>query len=391
MSTPNLAAVHPRSRGDHIRTDHCRRARLGSPPLARGPRVKPHELGVDGRFTPARAGTTNRSRGHARPSPVHPRSRGDHASTVSTSSFARGSPPLARGPLRHEVLRAQSHRFTPARAGTTLRPRSWPERPSVHPRSRGDHTSAATYDSPCHGSPPLARGPRPTSRGGPRDCRFTPARAGTTPLNDSAWHLPAVHPRSRGDHYVAAHSLQEAGGSPPLARGPPGDEDVVGVVLRFTPARAGTTRCSGWRRSRAPVHPRSRGDHPDLRCSDGPHYGSPPLARGPRGQRASPGSRARFTPARAGTTRRSSRRLRRRSVHPRSRGDHSRASDAPDHSRGSPPLARGPRAGVPGGGPGSRFTPARAGTTDRPIDSSRAGAVHPRSRGDHADHTGGAT
>ncbi len=256
-------AVHPRSRGDHFRPRNACRQPRGSPPLARGPPHPGDRERWPPRFTPARAGTTQGARSSGGSAPVHPRSRGDHLSPSPTRRTPVGSPPLARGP----------------RAGMlTVR-----AAPAVHPRSRGDHSSAFAIDSASPGSPPLARGPRRARTQGVHVQRFTPARAGTTGIPDHEWRWVAVHPRSRGDH----------------ARRTPRPRPAV----RFTPARAGTTPGARTPDGASPVHPRSRGDHSASRSGRRRLCGSPPLARGPRRGVGVEPRAVRFTPARAGTTR----------------------------------------------------------------------------------------
>ena len=71
----------------------------------------------------------------------------------------------------------------------------------------------------------------------------------------------AVHPRSRGEHGVALMARTPAGGSSPLARGTPLAELAGPAPLRFIPARAGNTRRRSPMSMRKSVHPRSRGEH----------------------------------------------------------------------------------------------------------------------------------
>ena len=184
----------------------------GSSPLARGtPRrdAQPWTSMID-RFIPARAGNT----------------------TIlgQRTSSRYGSSPLARGTLRSTIT-------------------------TVHPRSRGEHTST---------------GPRWNA-----GSRFIPARAGNTSgVAPTSWPTRTVHPRSRGEHLIDQRTTIRCDGSSPLARGTLltgkrptffGSSPSRGAntwLLRFIPARAGNTGCrcigiASWR----PVHPRSRGEH----------------------------------------------------------------------------------------------------------------------------------
>ena len=70
-------------------------------------------------ITPARAGTTDvpvNFQNHPRD---HPRSRGDHLPWMSAMTSILGSPPLARGPRLGIGTEEGFFGITPARAGTT--------------------------------------------------------------------------------------------------------------------------------------------------------------------------------------------------------------------------------------------------------------------------------
>src|SRR5690606_16793220 len=137
------------------------------------------------------------------PPPVHPRSRGDHHSDGAVTIEDCGPPPLARGPHVLSGDRASRDRSTPARAGTTAPPGTGQAPTRVHPRSRGDHGLAAANPQLLIGPPPLARGPRPGGGEPATPHRSTPARAGTTSRSAASGRTTWVHPRSRGDHRYA--------------------------------------------------------------------------------------------------------------------------------------------------------------------------------------------
>ena len=76
----------------------------------------------------------------------------------------------------------------------------------------------------------------------------------------------------------------------------------AGLFVRITPACAGKT-CAEMRISEATSdHPRMRGEDVLIAFDPGRHNGSPPHARGRRGQDFVPGGRAGITPACAGKT-----------------------------------------------------------------------------------------
>ena len=136
--------------------------------------------------------------------------------------------------------------------------------------------------------------------------------------------MKSVHPRTRGDDFPRTPDGLSSSGSPPHARGRRSRRCSLGSLLRFTPARAGTTSSAGFSSRQFPVHPRTRGDDAGLEALRCAEAGSPPHARG---RLRPPGPR----------------RPREPSVHPRTRGD-----DAPARCCAPDCL---------------RFTPARAGTT----------------------------
>ena len=234
--------------------------------------------------------------------PVHPRSRGEHWGCSELKLLNLGSSPLARGtPLTISVLLAPD-RFIPARAGNTRPRRGRRGPPPVHPRSRGEHAVAASCRRSCFGSSPLARGTLPPAGAGATWYRFIPARAGNTCTAPTGWPPPSVHPRSRGEHATWYHPDMDGAGSSPLARGTLVFCQPFDLNLRFIPARAGNTYRSPRNHAPRTVHPRSRGEHVAIGAGADVGIGSSPLARGTRPPR-SPGSPpSRFIPARAGNT-----------------------------------------------------------------------------------------
>ncbi len=191
------------------------------------------------------------------------------------------------------------------------------------------------------------------------------------------------HPRTRGDHWGVGLSGSSGSGSPPHARGPRYPVRAVRGLRGITPARAGTTRRPTRRRSANRDHPRTRGDHRWRVSGRTPGRGSPPHARGPPVSGLAKAMWTGITPARAGTTRPRSRPSRTRWDHPRTRGDHSSLFCAGTAGRGSPPHARGPRVDLVQAAVADGITPARAGTTSPYSPWQRGARDHPRTRGDH--------
>ena len=169
-----------------------------------------------------------------------------------------GSPPLARGKRGPAPVPGRRLGITPARAGKTPWSSRCPGRSRDHPRSRGENTTPLTAHSTRCGSPPLARG-KPGQELLPRDpVRITPARAGKTLIEDDLYAADTDHPRSRGENNRRPSGPGHPGGSPPLARGKPCHGTRRSCTFRITPARAGKT-------AEVSLEPRGRADHPRSR------------------------------------------------------------------------------------------------------------------------------
>ncbi|ROQ35849.1 hypothetical protein EDD98_4926 [Streptomyces sp. PanSC19] len=216
------------------------------------------------------------------------------------------------------------------------------------------------------GTPPLTRGDHPPSNVPVTAMLGTPPLARGPPSGDGyVRHMFRNTPAPAGNHAGARRGRPLALGTPPLARGPRRLDHVQPPHLRNTPARAGTTPNRATLVPPHPEHPRSRGDHESVPSEPSMPPGTPPLARGPWNRHLPRTRRSRNTPARAGTTRtpRPGRPV--PSEHPRSCGDHIDHSGTGTVVRGTLPLARGPPLDRLPRPRRPRNTPARARTTDR--------------------------
>ena len=253
----------------------------------------------------------------------------------------------------------------------------------VHPRSRGEHPMAESCLFIVPGSSTLARGTRDVGDRHGQPSRFIPARAGNTAWVAELSGVRPVHPRSRGEHPEDAHVAEAPAGSSPRARGTPLTRRHRCGDRRFIPARAGNTSTGATWKVSTKVHPRSRGEHYCAARLPSAASGSSPLARGTPPQTLRLDPEQRFIPARAGNTPPAASGGRAAAVHPRSRGEHADAVQAASDISGSSPLARGTRNSWCAGSLRSRFIPARAGNTATQPGTSRNRGVHPRSRGEH--------
>ncbi len=191
----------------------------GSSPPTRGTRTGGRLRPGESRFIPAHAGNTKaflfRGINHS----VHPRPRGEHASTATRYSLSSGSSPPTRGTRRRAVARTAGSRFIPAHAGNTVKKTLAVNIPPVHPRPRGEHARRVPVMSEESGSSPPTRGTRHAHRIAGLDARFIPAHAGNTISCTSSLPAQTVHPRPRGEHTTPCAAEVMAFGSSPPTRG----------------------------------------------------------------------------------------------------------------------------------------------------------------------------
>ena len=140
-----LWPVHPRSRGEHGAPGRRSGLPVGSSPLTRGTRMVKHNESRGQRFIPAHAGNTRRDPSNPALNPVHPRSRGEHQRGIGLARQPAGSSPLTRGTRHNPKRKTVISRFIPAHAGNTPNDVLTHLLETVHPRSRGEH--AAGLDS----------------------------------------------------------------------------------------------------------------------------------------------------------------------------------------------------------------------------------------------------
>ena len=174
----------------------------------------------------------------------------------------RGSSPLARGTHNGANSKWAKFRLIPARAGNTNHGVGSSRGYSAHPRSRGEHSTSVAIGAQFLGSSPLARGTLSINKAGGAVLRLIPARAGNTKRRPLAGNRKPAHPRSRGEHIFQRSLAAGHSGSSPLARGTPLRTSPEMQALRLIPARAGNTSARWCSRSPTPAHPRSRGEHP---------------------------------------------------------------------------------------------------------------------------------
>ena len=199
MSDTSRCAVHPRERGEQGFRVQLPQPFVGSSPRARGTVKIYHFTHCTHRFIPASAGNSELSPLAASPLPVHPRERGEQTSAFMMAGTPYGSSPRARGTDLIGVMACYPGRFIPASAGNRCWPFSLANIPTVHPRERGEQVLSAAVPWAGGGSSPRARGTGPGFFHELGPLRFIPASAGNSSLIWGTLDHPAVHPRERGE------------------------------------------------------------------------------------------------------------------------------------------------------------------------------------------------
>ena len=267
--------------------------------------------------------------------------RGEHSHRRPSEPLSAGSSPRARGTRHQRPDGRRKGRFIPACAGNTQSRRTSPKCCSVHPRVRGEHATSACTAGRVPGSSPRARGTLRVHVDFHGLLRFIPACAGNTFNMEGCNVHRTVHPRVRGEHRGNLYIPPRKDGSSPRARGTPVAFQTRLFVGRFIPACAGNTLLLGLLVGAAPVHPRVRGEHGQDDPPETLGDGSSPRARGTLLVDLDLGAGVRFIPACAGNTSDSTGQSTCMSVHPRVRGEHRHRVLPAWCARGSSPRARG--------------------------------------------------
>ena len=135
-------------------------AHSGSSPHPWGTLPGRVRLVVFRRFIPAPAGNA-RNRAHQRPvAPVHPRTRGEHIKSACKSLTAFGSSPHPWGTLQFAIGFSTIGRFIPTPVGNANAQHQLSAELTVHPRTRGERRCRNSRLHRWGGSSPHPRGTR---------------------------------------------------------------------------------------------------------------------------------------------------------------------------------------------------------------------------------------
>ena len=356
----------------------------GSSPRVRGKRRSRAGQDTLGGLIPARAGKTSPRGPRWSGTRAHPRACGENAGVWGRRCGGLGSSPRVRGKRGGGTRPRARRRLIPARAGKTASENSSNEQATAHPRACGENNVGPDPLPAITGSSPRVRG-KPVRR----TCwamrsGLIPARAGktssTTPTRSCSW----AHPRACGENLMNSSSSTRVKGSSPRVRGKQRFSDVLRLVVRLIPARAGKTQRRAHRGCAAPAHPRACGENLMALVIPERRLGSSPRVRGKRDDDLAHPCGARLIPACAGKTSPSPANPRRTRAHPRVCGENPQIPDDLLAGGGSSPRVRGKRRARLHEGRRRGLIPACAGKTSGGRWGSGRRRAHPRVCGENA-------
>ena len=155
-------------------------------------------------------------------------------------------------------------------------------RRAVQPRACGEYVLIIASATETYGSAPRVRGIRRRETGYPPAIRFSPARAGNTIVALASLGAGAVQPRACGEYQHARAKKYGSGGSAPRVRGIQITKPCNSLIVRFSPARAGNTRRLPSGERFPPVQPRACGEYGAASGAMPNGSGSAPRVRGIR-------------------------------------------------------------------------------------------------------------
>jgi len=207
--------VHPHTRGEHVGGAVESEYPAGSSPHTWGTRLLLEPLLVGERFIPTHVGNTMTQPRRAYPPPVHPHTRGEHATTIDDFIYEDGSSPHTWGTPRKQSRGGRYNRFIPTHVGNTVVALHKCFDCSVHPHTRGEHVLAMPGTMINNGSSPHTWGTLyiPCAYCGKE--RFIPTHVGNTTDSRESKAGVSVHPHTRGEHLPSTQDIPAQLGSSP--------------------------------------------------------------------------------------------------------------------------------------------------------------------------------
>ena len=155
-----------------------------------------------------------------------------------------GSPPHMRGAHADMGPPARRKGITPAYAGSTGVVAFDIAKQRDHPRICGEHLGPGKNAVDIYGSPPHMRGAPQKLLTDTEKCWITPAYAGSTIMRMRGRSGERDHPRICGEHGLVGVGVGAVCGSPPHMRGARRPAPHQYLLIRITPAYAGSTDMS---------------------------------------------------------------------------------------------------------------------------------------------------
>jgi len=166
-------------------------------------------------------GNTSIQQSPSRPVPVHPHTRGEHA--------------------RNAVVQLPGIRFIPTHVGNTDVKVLVSLPVTVHPHTRGEHASPSHGGFASGGSSPHTWGTPELTEALWIFRRFIPTHVGNTFTKKFLNFIETVHPHTRGEHTSTQTICPTAHGSSPHTWGTHQRVPVQFPYVRFIPTHVGNT------------------------------------------------------------------------------------------------------------------------------------------------------
>ena len=205
-----------------------------------------------------------------------------------------------RGKESDDGQRKTIGRITPAYAGKRLSGGGSPSSTRDHPRLCGEKSKKAPKCKQLLGSPPPMRGKEGFFRSKVRGVRITPAYAGKSRFSPYRRRKNEDHPRLCGEKWRGVNIKFSAQGSPPPMRGKVTVSSSSRVTMGITPAYAGKRNAMTVVKIVKKDHPRLCGEKSSVGLCSDKIIGSPPPMRGKDNIYFVKTDRDRITPAYAG-------------------------------------------------------------------------------------------
>ena len=243
------------------------------------PRILKNSILLFG-IIPAHAGNTHNIKRLEINGKDHPRTCGEHGSAARPARCRRGSSPHMRGTLGDPFHVRAGVGIIPAHAGNTQEHGGLLEHGRDHPRTCGEHYRHADRRRRHSGSSPHMRGTRDLETDLRAFIRIIPAHAGNTICVEFPKNSVEDHPRTCGEHILQASQPSNLTGSSPHMRGTPELSELSVSDTGIIPAHAGNTLGLSETEARKRDHPRTCGEHQPHARAGGDGRGSSPHMRG---------------------------------------------------------------------------------------------------------------